>query len=104
MMRPSCLNIGMNYFPIHIRCRLEDQERQYEILKDFDGRTVLESIEVPTLVGYGAEDLLAIPTESKFLADNIKNAQLHEFACGHDIPHEMPEELARVLIEFFSEE
>lgn len=57
-------------------------------------------IKVPAFIAYGAEDLLALPQESKFLARHIPHAKLVEFECGHIIVMEKTEKLAKELIDF----
>lgn len=79
---------------------LEDQKRQYEVLTTFDGRENLTKINAPTLVAYGNEDLISLPHESIYLANQIAGATLKEFACAHGISSEVPDALVDEMITF----
>lgn len=79
---------------------VENQERQYAALTEFDGRAALKNITAKTLVSYGTQDIISLPSESKEIAENIMQAKLIEFDCGHGIVAEVPHELARTLIDF----
>lgn len=80
---------------------LEDQIRQYNFLRDFDGREQLKHIAAPTLIVYGVADIASLPADSKLMADNIRDAELVELDCAHGIVVEAPVQLVRVLCEFF---
>ena len=80
---------------------LVDQKRQCEVLKNFDGRKLIQSISAETLVLYSTLDLLTLPNESEYLAEKISNSKLKAFLCGHDLPHELPNELGAELLRFF---
>lgn len=80
---------------------IEDEARQFAILKNFDGRSDLTKIRAPTLIMYGKEDLFTLPTDAEFLASNICHAKLKEFNTGHGLILEAPEELAKSVISFF---
>jgi pimeloyl-ACP methyl ester carboxylesterase len=77
-----------------------DQTRQYHLLKKFDGRNQLKKIKASTLIGYGIQDIIVLPDESHFLAQQIVNAKLIKFDCGHGIILERPRELCKAVIEF----
>ena len=79
---------------------ISDQKRQFNVLEKFDGTTELNKIKAPTFIAYGAEDLLALPQESKFLASQIPHAKLVKFECGHIIVMEQTKKLTKELIDF----
>jgi pimeloyl-ACP methyl ester carboxylesterase len=81
---------------------LADQIRQFRVLELFDGCAQLQRIVAPTLVAYGQEDISSLPEESQYIANQIPNAQLIKFACGHMIHVEQSQQLAQVLREFFN--
>lgn len=81
----------------------EDQYRQYHVLKTFDGRDRLNKIKTPTLVGYGVQDIIVLPNESRFLTENIPNAKLMEFNSAHAIVLEQARELLGAVISFLQE-
>lgn len=79
---------------------VEDQERQFNALKQFDGRKQLSKIKAPTLIINGIQDVLALPEESQFLAENIPNSKWISCNCGHGCTVEIPEELSNHLLDF----
>jgi pimeloyl-ACP methyl ester carboxylesterase len=76
--------------------------RQFAALQQFDGRELLNKIKAKTLVMCGLEDILSLPYESKYLAENIENAELIEFNCAHMPPVELPHEFDINVINFLS--
>lgn len=81
---------------------LADQQRQYRVLECFDNHQNLNQIVAPTLVLYGAQDIVSLPEQSFFLAERIENASLKKFQSGHVPFLEQPEEFTDVLIKFLS--
>lgn len=81
---------------------LEDQRRQYAVLKNFNSMALISQITARTLVMYGDEDLISLPHESEYLASQLSDAITHEFSCGHCIHFERPQELCDVIIDFFA--
>lgn len=77
-----------------------DQRRQYDALNNFNGIDDLKKISSKTLIGYGKEDIISLPMESKLIADHIKNTELIEFNSAHYIVLEDTESLARELLRF----
>ncbi|MHB1949406.1 MAG: alpha/beta fold hydrolase [Gammaproteobacteria bacterium] len=80
---------------------LHDQKRQFKILEHFDGIEQLKLIKTKTLIVYGIEDLLALPEESKLMADNIPDSKLISLNCGHGFVLELPQDVTKMLVEFF---
>lgn len=65
----------------------------------------LSGITHPTLVMTGTEDTLVAPANSRMIAERIPGARLLEFEdTGHVFFTEKPDEVNRVLIDFFREE
>jgi len=79
---------------------IEDQRRQYKVLEKFDGRKQLATITAETLVVYGKEDIISLPSDSEYLAKEIPHAQLIGMPCGHALNMEMPRELNEHIIRF----
>lgn len=79
---------------------LEDQTRQFKVLEAFDVRKLLKDIIAPTLVIYGIQDIIALPSEAEFLASHIENSQLVPLDFAHGIPIEAPNELSKALLKF----
>ncbi len=83
-----------------VRQTAQDQARQLRVLELFDGRAHLASIQAPTLVLYGAEDLVAPREEALKLQQGIRGAELAELPCGHVVTAEAPALLAETLLAF----
>ena len=65
----------------------------------------LYEITHPTLVMTGTEDTLVAPANSSMIAERIPGARLIEFEdTGHVFFTEKPDEVNRVLIDFYGEE
>jgi len=79
---------------------LEDQFRQFNVLRTFDGRQQLKNIRSQTLVINGIQDLITLPSESEFLASQIPGAKRMELNCAHSMTLEMPKPLSEALINF----
>jgi pimeloyl-ACP methyl ester carboxylesterase len=79
---------------------LPNQIRQFNFMRSFDGREQLKRIVAPTLIGYGVNDIASMPVDSAFMAENICGAKLVKFECAHGIVIELPQQVAKVLIEF----
>jgi len=52
-------------------------------LRDFDARAELASIEVPALIIAGSHDPATPPSDGRFIADHIPNAQYLELPAAH---------------------
>lgn len=63
---------------------LENQKRQLQVLKDFDGRKQLHLIQVPTLISYAKEDLVSLPYESEFMHQQNPGSELYMWEGGHN--------------------
>jgi len=80
---------------------LENQQRQFNVLSEFDGRKDLSQIKAPTMVLYTTEDVIALPYEAQFLAKHIPDSTLIECPGGHGIALERPEVVADHFKQFF---
>ncbi|MGA7377006.1 MAG: alpha/beta hydrolase, partial [Candidatus Sulfotelmatobacter sp.] len=66
-----------------------------------DSVATLKSINVPTLLVTGEEDLLTGVNEAELMRQQISNAQLRVLSkAGHYSPWEQPEEAGRILRQF----
>jgi pimeloyl-ACP methyl ester carboxylesterase len=62
---------------------------------------ISEHISVPTLIVWGENDVAVPPPDAERLNREIKNSQLILLKeCGHMLPEEKPEELARAIRDF----
>jgi pimeloyl-ACP methyl ester carboxylesterase len=72
--------------------------QQTAILGRADSRSLLPTIDLPTLVVVGADDVMTPPAESAAIAAAIPGAALHRLAgCGHLPPMERPAESTALL-------
>jgi len=75
---------------------------QMGALSVFNVKKRLGEIRCPVLVITGSEDKMMPPENSKLLAEGIAGAKLHIIeGAGHSFCQERPEEVNRVLAEFF---
>ena len=75
-----------------------------DFVKNFDMRNKLKEIKTPTLILVGENDRMLPPRMSRFLADNIKGAELHIIdEAGHEVMLEKPEEVAKKIDVFLHE-
>ncbi|CDR33243.1 alpha/beta fold hydrolase [Criblamydia sequanensis] len=79
---------------------LNDQKRQLQALKDFDGRQSLAQIKNPCLLISGTEDLLSLPQDSHLLQKEIANSRLISCKSGHVSVLEIREEIISLLLTF----
>ncbi len=93
------VRLAMKYWPTP-----EGAAGQMKALSIFNVKRRLGEISCPVLVITGSEDRMMPPENSRLLAERIPGAQLHMVkAAGHNFFQEKPEEVNRVLIEFFKE-
>jgi pimeloyl-ACP methyl ester carboxylesterase len=77
---------------------------QIKALSTFNVKRRLGEIQHPVLVVTGSEDRMMPPENSRLLAEGIQGAQLHMVeGAGHAFHQERPDEVNRVLTEFFLE-
>jgi pimeloyl-ACP methyl ester carboxylesterase len=68
-----------------------------------DDPAVLGAVSIPVLVLHGADTKPFLTASSRYVADHVPNARIHEIAgAGHAAPLTHPEALAEALTEFFS--
>lgn len=80
---------------------LKNQKRQFQVVKNFDGRKLLPLIQVPTLISYAKEDLVSLPYESIFMHQQIPGSKLYMWEGGHNLFIESATLLAEKFTEFF---
>lgn len=75
---------------------------QFGALSVFNSKRRLGEITCPVLVITGSEDRMMPPDNSRLLAEGIPGAELYMVdEAGHSFFYEKPEEVNRVLIDFF---
>lgn len=80
---------------------LHTYEIQVETMLAFDSRPWLQRIRAPTLVTVGTDDIGTPPSQSKYLAQHIAGARLHQFeGAGHRALNEQHEAYTSVLRDF----
>jgi 3-oxoadipate enol-lactonase len=81
---------------------IQDQERQFTALRQFDSRGWLQEIKTPTLIISAEEDIVCLPVESQQLANNVLNAQFITIPYGHSSPLEQPSKVNKALLQFLA--
>jgi pimeloyl-ACP methyl ester carboxylesterase len=77
--------------------------QQRAIIGRADSRPTLAAIACPVLMIVGASDQLTSPTHAQEIAQEIPSAKLVTLAgCGHMSPMEKPEEVTKLLVDFFA--
>jgi 3-oxoadipate enol-lactonase / 4-carboxymuconolactone decarboxylase len=71
-------------------------------IRDADFREDLQKISVETLVITGDEDPVTDVEQAEFLANNIPNSHLKIFKARHLSATELPQEFAKIIIEFIA--
>jgi 3-oxoadipate enol-lactonase len=82
---------------------LNELERQYHALLEFDSSGSLGKIKAPTLVVISDDDILALPAESERLANSIPGARIVRLPGGHVSEFEQPDLLAQSIRDFLDQ-
>ncbi len=82
---------------------LEDLERQFHPLQEFDSSGDLGRIKATTLVIISDDDILALPAESERMAESIPGARIARIPGGHVSEFEQPEMLAQSIRNFLDQ-
>lgn len=83
---------------------LQGAAGQMQALSFFNVKRRLDEISRPVLVITGDEDRMMPPENAKLLAEGIRDAELYIVkGAGHGFFQERPEEVNKVLIDFFKE-
>ena len=93
------IDLGLaNPYPMTI----EGYEAQFAAIEQFESKSWVHKIHVPTLVLASAEDLIFSEPAVKLLANQISNAKYYCFeSCGHLPQIEYPEKFSSIIQEFF---
>ncbi len=77
--------------------------QQRAIIGRADTRPTLATIKCPALMIVGASDQLTPPAHAEEIAKEIPGAKLVKLAgCGHMSPMERPDEVTKLLVDFFA--
>jgi pimeloyl-ACP methyl ester carboxylesterase len=77
--------------------------QQRAIIDRADSRPTLATIKCPALMIVGESDQLTPPAHAEEIAKGIKGAKLVTLAgCGHMSPMEKPEDVTKLLVDFFA--
>ena len=79
-----------------------NQERQFAVLENFDGRKRLKNIQAETLVIHGKQDIITLLDESEYLVSQIPRATLVQLDAAHGVTLEAPQQLTKTLFDFLS--
>lgn len=81
---------------------ITDQERQLKALVPFDSRNWIQNITSSTLVLAADEDIIALPEESKSLAQGISNAEFVLIPGAHSSPVEQADKVNEIVLKFLT--
>lgn len=81
---------------------IEDQKRQFNVLEKFNGLPQLTFIQSPTLLIFGTEDIIALPSEVISMSRKIAQSKVIECNSGHDAMTENPEFISSTCLNFLS--
>lgn len=84
-----------------LRSNTEGYSNCCRVIRDADFRDVLQNLKVETLVITGIEDPVTNVDHAEYLVQHIPNAYLKLLPARHLAATELPEQFAKVLIEFF---
>jgi pimeloyl-ACP methyl ester carboxylesterase len=79
---------------------LEGNQQQLKALENYDGQTLIQKIEAPTLIVGMERDLLVSLEEIKFLNQNIKHSQLLILPGSHMTIFEEPLIGSKIILDF----
>lgn len=79
---------------------LNDLERQFNALKQFDATKWQQTISAPTQVISSKEDIICTLSESELVAKLAPQAKFYTISGGHSSPLETPIEVAHTIIPF----
>lgn len=79
-----------------------DQERQFNALLPFDSREWIHQITTPTLVISATNDIIALPEESKALAQGIAHSQFQSIPGAHSSPVEQFNKVNQLIEHFLA--
>ncbi|HBA56078.1 MAG TPA: hypothetical protein DCZ04_16930, partial [Syntrophorhabdus aromaticivorans] len=87
-----------------MRCNAETIYNDFVACDRFDAMNLLKSIQTPSLIICGEDDLLTPPKYSEYLHKIIRNSQLNLIRdAGHMAPLEKPEEINNMILPFVAE-
>lgn len=79
---------------------ISDQKRQFNALVSFDSRSWLADIKAKTLVIAAEEDIIALPEESRELAENLATARFTMIPGAHSSPVEQAARVNELVLQF----
>ena len=82
---------------------IQNQERQFKALLEFNSRNWLHEINIPTHIIAAEDDIVDLVSESHQLITGIKNATLSIVPGGHSSPIEQPEKVYKLIVDFLTE-
>jgi pimeloyl-ACP methyl ester carboxylesterase len=81
---------------------LDNQIRQFNVLTQFNSLDWLPEIKAPVFIMHGDEDIISLPIEAEYMAEEIPNAQAVWFEdAAHSLMGEQPDGTAEALKVFF---
>ncbi|MFH1874654.1 MAG: alpha/beta hydrolase [Pseudomonadota bacterium] len=79
---------------------IDNIQRQFEVLKNFESTKLLRKIKTPTLIISAFQDIIATLEETKKLIAGIPNATHKQIQGGHSLPIEVADEWLDCVLGF----
>ncbi|EFN81112.1 Valacyclovir hydrolase [Harpegnathos saltator] len=104
MRTPMIKAYGEDYFRKTWSDWIDAMHKLYEKRNGDVCKQVLPKIRCPTLIVYGAKDMMVLPEHSEYLKQNIANSKLHIFEKGaHNLHLRYADEFNKLVTDFLLE-
>jgi pimeloyl-ACP methyl ester carboxylesterase len=96
--QPGALRGGLNYYRA---ARMGEQVAAGGVPEEYAGKITSQTVEVPTLVIWGANDAALLPTLTRGLSEWVPRLRVEIVpGAGHWVPYERPEAVNALIREF----
>lgn len=96
--RPGAIRGGLNYYRA---ARMGEQVASGGVPQEYETRITSQTVDVPTLVIWGENDSVLLPTLTRGLSEWVPQLRVEIVpGAGHWVPYERPEEVNRLIREF----
>jgi pimeloyl-ACP methyl ester carboxylesterase len=95
---PGALRGGLNYYRA---ARMGEQVAAGGVPEEYEAKITSQTVEVPTLVIWGENDSVLLPTLTRGLSEWVPRLRVELVpGAGHWVPYERPDEVNRLIREF----
>src|SRR3954447_574463 len=96
--QPGALTGGLNYYRA---ARMGEQVAAGGVPEEYMAKISSQTVEVPTMVIWGANDAVLLPTLTRGLSEWVPDLRVEIVpGAGHWVPYERPDEVNRLIREF----